>query len=174
MYEKPDSCLPTTLTSKLRKKTTYCKTYNMRHTSVGNIVTDHSDATVAAPPGAATTTSSFSTQHLTPTDRTKQPQDKKEIIKVLGLGHLMLGISWYFTFVYWSAKPAQRDDMCRPGIKKVCSCESYHELRRRLCFIHKITCCWFLVNTFNWLKYHCKYEIKTNQLKVWRCTDILA
>ena len=39
----------------------YCQTYNIRCTSVGNIIVDHSDVVGASPVGAAPTTSSFST-----------------------------------------------------------------------------------------------------------------
>ena len=42
----------------------YCQTSNIRHTFVGNTIVDHSDVVGASPVGAASTTSSFSTQHL--------------------------------------------------------------------------------------------------------------
>ena len=39
----------------------YRKTYNIRHTLVGDKIVDHSDVVGASPVGAAPTTSSFST-----------------------------------------------------------------------------------------------------------------
>ena len=39
----------------------YCKTYNINHTLLGNIIVDHSDLVGALPVGADPTTSSFST-----------------------------------------------------------------------------------------------------------------
>ena len=40
---------------------TYCRSFNITGTSVGNIMVDHSDVVGASPVGAAPTTSSFST-----------------------------------------------------------------------------------------------------------------
>ena len=39
----------------------YCKTSNIRRTTAGNKIVDHSDVVGASPVGAAPTTSSFST-----------------------------------------------------------------------------------------------------------------
>ena len=49
----------------------YHQTSNIRCTSLGNKIFDHSDVVGALPVGAAPTTSSFSTQHLASTDYTK-------------------------------------------------------------------------------------------------------
>ena len=50
------------------KKWYYRQTSNISRTSVGNTIVDHSDVFGAAPVGAAPTTSSFSTLHLTSMD----------------------------------------------------------------------------------------------------------
>ena len=42
----------------------YRQVSNIRHTLVGNLIVDHSDAVGASPVGAAPTTSLFSTWHL--------------------------------------------------------------------------------------------------------------
>ena len=44
---------------------TYCQASNIRHTLECNRIADHSDVVGALPVGAAPTTSSFSTEHLT-------------------------------------------------------------------------------------------------------------
>ena len=50
--------------SKRKCDITYHKTSNIKGTLIGNKIVEHSDAVGASPVGAASTTSSFSTQHL--------------------------------------------------------------------------------------------------------------
>ena len=46
----------------------YRQVSNIRRTLAGNTIVDHSDVVGASPVGAAPTTSSFSTQHMSSTD----------------------------------------------------------------------------------------------------------
>ena len=63
----------------------YCKISNIRHTSAGNKLVDHSDVAGTLLVGTAPITSSFSTHHLAPVDwaKTTAGRNKK---------HLSLGI----------------------------------------------------------------------------------
>ena len=63
----------------------YCQLFNIRRTSVGNKIVDHSDVVGALPVSTAPTTSSFSTWHLDMLDwaKTTVRRDEK---------HLSLGI----------------------------------------------------------------------------------
>ena len=61
----------------------YRKTSNIRRTSVGNKIVDHSDVVWASPVGAAPTTSSFSAQYLASMERGKDKRKtRQEIFKV--------------------------------------------------------------------------------------------
>ena len=62
------------------------QTSNIRRNLVVNNLADHSDVDGASPVGAAPTTSSFSTWHLSPMDRARQLQDETTNIEVFGLG----------------------------------------------------------------------------------------
>ena len=59
----------------------YRQTSNINHTLVGNIIVDHSDVVGASPVGAAPTTSSFSTSHLSSMDwaKTTTRRDEKHL-----------------------------------------------------------------------------------------------
>ena len=57
----------------------YCKTFNIRRILLGIKIVDHSDVVGASPAGAAPTTSSFPTEHLTSMDwekSTSKPNKK--------------------------------------------------------------------------------------------------
>ena len=65
---------------------TYHEVSNISHTLVGNWIVDHSDVVGASPVGAATTTSSFSTQHLASIYCTKTTASREEKHLSLGFG----------------------------------------------------------------------------------------
>ena len=68
-------------------KSDYCKTSNICHTSISNIIVDHSDVVGASPVGAAPTTFSFSTQHMASMDwaKTTAKQDYKQLSLEFGV-----------------------------------------------------------------------------------------
>ena len=63
----------------------YRQTSNLSRTSVGSNIVDHSDVVGASPIGAASTTSSFSTENLASTDwtRTTARQDENHLSLVI-------------------------------------------------------------------------------------------
>ena len=64
----------------------YCKTSNIRRTSVDNKIVDHSDVVGASPVGAAPTISSFSTWHLASRDSAKKAAKQYENLLSVGFG----------------------------------------------------------------------------------------
>ena len=65
--------------------TVYRKTSNIRRTSVGNKIIDHSNVVGTSPVGAAPTTSSFSTWHLASRDSTKKTARQYENLLSFGI-----------------------------------------------------------------------------------------
>ena len=80
----------------------YRQTSNIRRTSVGNTIVDHSDVVGATPVGAAPTTSSFSTKHLTSMNWTKTNASRGE-------NHVTFGIGCNLYQIFYGSMP----DMCK-------------------------------------------------------------
>ena len=64
---------------------TYHKTSNIRRTVAGNKIVDHSDVVGASPVGAAPTTSSFSTWHLSSRNSAKKAARQYENLLSVGI-----------------------------------------------------------------------------------------
>ena len=80
-------------------KYNYHQISNIRHTLIGNKTVDHSNIIEASPVGAAPTTSSFSTQHLTSIDcaETTVRRDDRHLIFVIGISYIRdFTVNWCF------------------------------------------------------------------------------
>ena len=81
---------------------TYCRSFDISGTSVGNIMVDHSDVVGASPVGAAPTSNYIFILNLTPginglgKDKCKKRQ---ETFKFLDLVWIILEIWWYLKYI---------------------------------------------------------------------------
>ena len=87
-------------------KTTYPKTYNISRIFVGNKIVENSDVVGASPVGAAPTTSSFSTKHLTSMDCAKTTaRGYKKHLNFWDLVRLILEVLRYVVWEwYWNLR----------------------------------------------------------------------
>ena len=97
--------LPREFLRSRRKYTIYRQIYNIRRILIGDTIDDHSDEVGASPVGAAPTTSSFSTWHLTTIDCTKTSARRDEIHSIF----LWFGAAYIWDFIVYEITYGQRE-----------------------------------------------------------------